>query len=156
MPFSHSVALQVLCVRANREMHRYFTEESRPYPPPVNTYVIGPCTGGFAAAALSCSQTLTDLVSNGVEAVLAAFRTALRSFLVGQSLSRVKSKQPNNSWSAAVSTQGDIDLEQLLNEFTNTKVRDFEKDSPRYGRLMQLRHFVTRPFGLVPSRLVKQ
>ena len=41
----------------------------------------------FAAAALSCSHTLPDLVSNGVEAVLAAFRTALKSFLVGRSLS---------------------------------------------------------------------
>jgi hypothetical protein len=113
-------------VRANGETHRYFAEESRPYPPPANTYVVGPCTGGFAAAAVSCSQTLPDLVSNGVEAALAAFRTALRSFLVGQSLSsRVQSKQPNKSWSAALSAQGDIDLELMLNDYKNTKVRHF-------------------------------
>src|SRR5271155_5043972 len=108
------------CVCVLMVKHRYFTEGSRPYPPPTNTYVIGPCTGGFAAAAVSCSQTLPDLVSNGVEAVLAAFRTALRSFLVGQSLSsRVQSTQPSKSWSAALSAQGDIDLEQMLNEYAN-------------------------------------
>ncbi|PGG97986.1 hypothetical protein AJ80_09608 [Polytolypa hystricis UAMH7299] len=104
----------------------YFSENSRQFPPPANTYVIGSCTGGFAAAAVSWSQTLPDLVSNGVEAVLVAFRTALRSFLVGQSLSpRRQSTQPNKSWSAVLSVQGDSDLRELLKEYTSTKVTPF-------------------------------
>ncbi|ELR10234.1 hypothetical protein GMDG_04622 [Pseudogymnoascus destructans 20631-21] len=102
----------------------YFTEGSKPYPPPPGTYVIGPCTGGFAAAAISCSQSLSDLVSNGVHAVLAAFSAALRSFLVGQSLlPRAKSTQtqPNKSWSAVLIAQGDISVEKMVQEYTNIK-----------------------------------
>lgn len=65
--------------------------------------------------------------------MLAAFRTALRSFLVGQSLlSRVQSTQmqPNKSWSATLSAQGDIDLKQMVTEYTNTKVRSFQQQIP--------------------------
>lgn len=102
---------------------RYFTKDSRPFPPPANTYVIGPCTGGFAATAVSCSHTLPDLVSNGVQTVLAAFRTALRSFLVGQSLSsQGQSTQPNKSWSVALSAQGDVDLDHILKEYSTARV----------------------------------
>lgn len=117
-------------VRVDRNfLYRYFTEDSRPYPPPpANTFVIGPCTGGFAAAAVSCSQTLPDLVSNGVQAVLVAFKTALRSFLVGQSLLlRAKSTktQSSHSWSVTLSSPVDIDIEQVVNEYKDTKVREF-------------------------------
>ena len=125
-PFSFG--LQILEQHADDETHRYFTEDSRSFPPPVNTYVIGPCTGGFAAAALSCSQTLPDLVSNGVEAILAAFRTAFRSFSVGQSLSS-RTTQRNKSWSAALSPQGDLDIQQLLIEYKSSRVRNLKKAS---------------------------
>lgn len=108
------------------EFYSHFTEDSRSFPPPPNTYIIGPCTGGFAAAALSCSQTLPDLVSNGIEAVLAAFRTALKSLLVGQSLSS-RSPQRNKSWSVALSPQGNVDFQEILGEYEENKVRrDFD------------------------------
>ncbi|KAL9612230.1 MAG: hypothetical protein Q9167_003179, partial [Letrouitia subvulpina] len=105
----------------------YFTEDSRPFPSLVDTYVIGLCTGGFAAAAVSCSQNLPDLVTKGVQAVLAAFRTALRSLIVGHSLSsRGQSTQPDQSWSVAISAQGDVDIDQMLSEYetTSTARRD--------------------------------
>ncbi|KAK3303871.1 polyketide synthase [Chaetomium strumarium] len=76
---------------------------ARAYPSPGGTYVIGPCTGGFAAAAVSCSQTLTDLVPLAIEAALAAFRTALCSWLAGQDISpTVQSEEADaaKSWSA--------------------------------------------------------
>ena len=108
---------------AEKEGNRYFAEVSRQYPSPYNTYVIGPCTGGFAAAAVSWSQTLLDLVPNGVQAVLVAFRTALQSFLVGRSLSSLtRSTQSNKSWSAALSARSEIDLKQLLNEYAKSQV----------------------------------
>lgn len=111
-------------MHSDNEIHRYFSEDSRPFPPLAKTYVMGPCTGGFAAAAVSCSQTLLALVENGVQAVLAAFRTALRSFIVGQSLSpRLQSTQPNNSWSAAIKAQGDNNVEQMLDNYASAKVR---------------------------------
>ena len=41
---------------------------------------MGLCTGSFAAAAISTSQTVAELLPAAVEAVLVAFRTGLRSF----------------------------------------------------------------------------
>ncbi|GAB1317688.1 hypothetical protein MFIFM68171_07898 [Madurella fahalii] len=77
---------------------------TRPYPSPCNTYVVGPCTGGFAAAAVSCSQALPDLVPLAVEAALAAFRTALCSWLAGQNITSSPLREDAvESWSAAVS-----------------------------------------------------
>lgn len=76
---------------------------ARSYPSPCSTYVIGPCTGGFAAAAVSCSQTLPDLVPVAVEASLAAFRTALCSWLAGQNISSPLQEDAAKSWSAAIS-----------------------------------------------------
>ncbi|KAH9210389.1 polyketide synthase [Leptodontidium sp. 2 PMI_412] len=130
----------------------YFTEGSKPYPPPPNTYVIGPCTGGFAAAAISCSQSLSDLVSNGVRAVLAAFSAALRSFLVGQSLlPRAKSTQtqPNKSWSAVLNAQGDISLEEMVQEYTNIKTTTLS------GRPSVLQDFLTTNVHRVKSQYLE-
>ena len=115
-----------LCMHAKRKLHRYFSEGSKQYHSPYSTYVVGPCTGGFAAAAVSWSQTVPDLVHNGVRAALAAFRTALKSFLVGQSLSlRMSSTQPNKSWSVALSARGEIGVRQLLGEYAKSQVKFF-------------------------------
>ena len=62
--------------RAN-DHPRYYGEGSRPFPSADNTYLVGICTGSFAAAAISTSQTLSELIPAGVEAVLVAFRTGL-------------------------------------------------------------------------------
>lgn len=58
---------------------RYYGEDSRPYPSASNSYAIGLCTGSFAAAAISTSQTLSELIPAALEAVLVAFRTGLAS-----------------------------------------------------------------------------
>ncbi|KAF2230556.1 polyketide synthase [Viridothelium virens] len=110
----------LLSVHEVAQFIEYYGDGSRSYPSPSNTYVIGPCTGGFAAAAISCSQNLPDVIPNGVEAVTAAFRTALRSYLIGDGLSRAQSTQ-SKSWSAALSAQGDLDIEGMLNEYAKTK-----------------------------------
>ena len=63
-------------------MISYYGEGSRPYPSACSSYVIGLCTGSFAAAAISTSQTLSELLPAAIEAVLAAFRTGLCSMEV--------------------------------------------------------------------------
>ncbi|KAL9594396.1 MAG: hypothetical protein Q9219_007055 [cf. Caloplaca sp. 3 TL-2023] len=117
----------LLSVHEMAQTVEYFTEDSVPFPPLDNTFIIGLCTGGFAAAALSCSQTISELISNGVHAVLAAFRTALWSFLVGRSLSsRTQSANLDTAWSAAVSAVGEASLDTMLDEYTSTNasIRD--------------------------------
>ncbi|KAF2655735.1 polyketide synthase [Lophiostoma macrostomum CBS 122681] len=130
----------------------YYGSGSKSYPSPSNTFVVGPCTGGFAAAAISCSQSLPDIIPNGVEAAKAAFRTALRSFLVGQSLSRIQAAQPK-SWSVVLNAQKDEDLEEILKEYTSTQtplqqsplwISATGKATTLSGRPLILQDFVTK------------
>ena len=58
---------------------RYYGEDSRPYPAAANSYAIGLCTGSFAAAAISTSQTISELIPAALEAFLVSFRTGLAS-----------------------------------------------------------------------------
>nr|BAW18768.1 topopyrone polyketide synthase [Phoma sp. BAUA 2861] len=54
----------------------HFTAPERQYPS-ADTRLIGLCTGLLTAAAVSCSQSLTDLIPLAVHTVLIAFRTGL-------------------------------------------------------------------------------
>jgi hypothetical protein len=107
---------------SDTHMLRYYGSGSKSFPSPANTFVLGPCTGGFAAAAISCSQSLADVIPNGIEATIAAFKTALCSFLVGRSLSRVQAMQPK-SWSVALNVPKDVEIEDMLREYTPVQVR---------------------------------
>lgn len=74
-------------------------EES--YPSPEHTYLLGLCTGSFAAAAISSSRSIADLIPAGVEAVIHAFRTGLHSFRLRRDLDLSQSST-RKSWSAVV------------------------------------------------------
>ncbi|KAL9085529.1 MAG: hypothetical protein Q9165_007574 [Trypethelium subeluteriae] len=154
----------LLSVHEVAQFIEFYGDGSRSYPSRSNTYVIGPCTGGFAAAAISCSQNLPELIPNGVEAVTAAFRTALRSYLIGDGLSRAHPTQ-SRSWSAALSAQGDLDIEGMLNEYAKTKtpLRDSTlwlsattpgKATTLSGRPSVLQDFVTTNSNRLKSRFL--
>ncbi|OAQ69673.2 polyketide synthase [Pochonia chlamydosporia 170] len=89
-----------LCVYEIAQFIVRYSSDSNSYPLPTRTCIIGSCTGAFAAAAISCSQTLPELIPVAVEASLAAFRTALCSWLAGQYES--SQQATGTSWSAAV------------------------------------------------------
>ena len=91
------------------------------YPTPENTYILGLCTGSFAAAAISTSQTIVELIPAGVEAVIHAFWTGLHSFKLQRDLERSPSPTPR-SWSAVVALpeQRAVDL---IETFVVGKVR---------------------------------
>lgn len=99
---------------------RYFGAGSRPYPDIVNTYLVGVCTGSFAASAISTSQTLSELIPAGVEAVLVAFRTALLSFVLRHDLEQPISGIPK-SWSVVVSASHS-EAVSLIENFCEAKV----------------------------------
>jgi hypothetical protein len=103
--------------------HRFFSEGSRPYPSAVNTYVVGLCTGSFAAAAISTSQTLSELIPAGIEAVLVAFRTAHRSFLIRDDIEKPLPGAPR-SWSAVVSAQEE-QMNELIEAYSLARVHSF-------------------------------
>jgi len=81
--------------------HREFEDSARPYPLPNNTYVLGVCTGSVAAAAVSCSSSLSELLPLAVQASLIAFRLGLCALDVRDRL--VKSaEERRRSWSVVV------------------------------------------------------
>jgi iterative type I PKS product template protein len=59
--------------------------------------VTGLCTGAFAAAAISCSRSALDLVSLGVSAVTAAFRTGMHVTDVANRI--IPRHEADQSWS---------------------------------------------------------
>lgn len=92
------------------------------YPVPGNTYILGLCTGTFATAAISTSQTVAELIPTGVEAVIHAFRTGLHSFKLQRDLERSLSPTPK-SWSAVVALP-EQRAADLIENYVVEKVRD--------------------------------
>ncbi|KAI5463837.1 hypothetical protein BGZ63DRAFT_423145 [Mariannaea sp. PMI_226] len=80
----------------------FYSRDGRQYPTPQDTYCLGVCAGSFAAAAISCSHSLTELIPLAVEVAIVAFRTSLRSLntrcdIVGSD------QHGKGSWSVVVS-----------------------------------------------------
>ncbi|KAK4553130.1 hypothetical protein LTR86_009857 [Recurvomyces mirabilis] len=67
-----------------------------------SSVLVGICTGAFAAAAVSTTQTLPDLVSTGVLSTLAAFEAGLHSLFVQRDIA-VGTRDDPDSWSFIVS-----------------------------------------------------
>ncbi|KAL8725152.1 MAG: hypothetical protein Q9166_007527 [cf. Caloplaca sp. 2 TL-2023] len=83
----------LLCVY---QLGRFINSDT--YPDTANSYLIGVCTGSFAATAISSSRTMTELVPAGVEAVLVAFRTGLHSLKMQRDIEPL-SFEGSRSWS---------------------------------------------------------
>ncbi|PYI09332.1 ketoacyl-synt-domain-containing protein [Aspergillus sclerotiicarbonarius CBS 121057] len=105
----------LLCATQLGQFIRHFGQGARAYPAPENTYLVGACTGAFAVAAIATSQTLAELVPAAVEAVIVAFRTALRSMVLRTDLDPwVDGKQ--KAWSAILGT-GEDEAESAIEKF---------------------------------------
>lgn len=100
---------------------RYHDHGSRPYPSGSDTTVLGLCTGSLAAAAISTSPTVVELLPAAVEAVLIAFRIGLRSIEIRDDIERV-SKNNSSTWSVIVAMEED-QASRELSAFSAAKVR---------------------------------
>ncbi|KAH8691020.1 hypothetical protein GQ44DRAFT_796974 [Phaeosphaeriaceae sp. PMI808] len=104
----------LLCVyQLGRVIH------SDSYPDASKSCVLGVCTGMFAAAAVSASQNMAELVPVGVEAALAAFRTGLYSLKMQRDIEPV-SDDDVQSWSFITSLTESQAL-KALEEFAANK-----------------------------------
>ncbi|ATY66936.1 Beta-ketoacyl synthase [Cordyceps militaris] len=110
----------------------------RPFPSPESSYLLGICTGSFAASAICVSQSIPEVVVAGVEATIAAFRTALRSFLQRGIITTAG----NRPWSAVVSRDKLVD--KLIEKFT-------EDNKPYHSKLSNLYISATTPFTATVS-----
>ncbi|KGQ04250.1 Conidial yellow pigment biosynthesis polyketide synthase [Beauveria bassiana D1-5] len=114
----------------------------KPFPSPENSYLLGICTGSFAASAVCVSQSIHEVVVAGVEATIAAFRTALRSFLQRGLITTTG----NKPWSAVVSR--DKPVKELIEKFTNDNLTFWK---PYHSKLSNLYISATTPFNATVS-----
>lgn len=81
--------------------YSYYGRDGRQYPSPQETYCLGICAGAFAAAAISASPSLSELVNIASETVIFAFRTALHSFSIKKDTVG-NNEEHGRSWSVII------------------------------------------------------
>ena len=99
----------------------YYEEAGRQYPSPSQVYLVGLCTGTLAAAAISSSTSLSELLPAAVHTVQVAFRLGL----CGQELrDRIHTPDPSagQEWSAVFFGLDEASAAAAISEFSNLKV----------------------------------
>ncbi|KHN96135.1 polyketide synthase [Metarhizium album ARSEF 1941] len=102
-------------------IHHYGGYGTFEYPSEANTCIISSCAGNFTAAAASCSQSTAQFVPLAVEAALAAFRTGLKSFLLGGTLV-AEGNVGSRTWSVSVLPTTGATVDELLGTFTESSI----------------------------------
>lgn len=105
---------------------RQHSEGGFSYPTSQHSKLLGLCTGTFAAAAISCSQDLVQLIPAAVHAVVVALHTGLRS--QQESLS-VDSKTLPPQYSMVVLGASESEIVPLLERFNLRNVSPIKHDS---------------------------
>lgn len=93
---------------------------SEDYPSPSKTRIVGSCTGLLAAAAVSSSQNLVELLPAAVEAVRIAFRIGVFVTEVRDEIEQRTENAP--SWSAVISGIQESDANSILSKFHDENV----------------------------------
>ncbi|KAL4816998.1 putative sterigmatocystin biosynthesis polyketide synthase [Aspergillus spinulosporus] len=97
LPSAFQTALS--CITQIGLFMRQFDEPCVPYPHANDSYVLGVCTGSLAAAAISCSTSLSELLPIAVQTVLVAFRLGLWAQKVRDNL-EISEYNQTRHWSA--------------------------------------------------------
>jgi Starter unit:ACP transacylase in aflatoxin biosynthesis len=87
---------------------------------PWETFLVGLCTGLFAATAIASSPSLSELVPIGVQVVLMAFRTGGHIAALANHLQ--KGPQLSDSWTYVVPGAGETVVTSMLAEFHKANV----------------------------------
>jgi hypothetical protein len=113
--------LRQMCISMHvlKGPHSHFTGAGRQYPT-TDTRLIGLCTGWLTAAAISCSQSITDLIPLAVHTVLVAFRTGL---LVAEVRDRIEAPRGSpETWSVLAPGLKPYDAVPIVHRFNKDKV----------------------------------
>ncbi|KAJ6043159.1 type I iterative polyketide synthase [Penicillium canescens] len=98
---------------------RIHSEGGLVYPTASDTHLLGLCTGAFAAAAISCSRSLVELLPAAVQTVLVAFRTGLCAGRIGHCIE--PTAIGSREWSMLISGMETQTTQDALREFSATK-----------------------------------
>lgn len=85
---------------------------------PTASRLVGLCTGAFAAAAISCSNTLFDVARMGVQAVIVAFRIGMHV----HRRARILGHPTRGCWSLVVSSMEEEAAKQILTDLYTAQV----------------------------------
>ncbi|KAM0813241.1 putative Polyketide synthase [Seiridium cardinale] len=93
-----------------------FEDPAKSYPTLNDSYVLGVCTGSLAAAAISSSSSLSDLLPLAVQTVLVAFRLGLRALELRDRL-ELSVEHRDQPWSAVVAGLAPKVAAEAIREF---------------------------------------
>lgn len=102
-------------------LNSYYGDLGHEYPSSNKSFIIGLCTGQLAAAAVSSSKTVGELIPVGVETVVLALRLGI-SVMKVQEL--VESSKSGSSWSVLVSGMREQEAQELIEQFAEKNVSD--------------------------------
>ena len=103
----------------------FFQDHPSQYIIPSNTVLVGLCTGLLAAAAVSASQNVLDLIANALNIVRVAFRIGVKVNGAAERLSATRDAEVSQSWSRlVVGAQKDASISEVA-QFNKTQVRSF-------------------------------
>lgn len=110
----------MISVRAKQCLSHY-TATGQSYPSPFQTRLVGLCTGLLTATAVSCCQTITDLIPLAAHTVLVALRTGL---CVSEVRDRIEPPSGSSSaWSALIPGLAGDTAASVLTRFNEDKVQ---------------------------------
>ena len=90
------------------------------YPSKSNTHIVGSCTGLLAAAVISSSRSLVDLLPVAVEVVRIAFRIGS---LVNEGRDQIEhASSQSSSWSVVLPGLSELDAVRIIKEFHESSV----------------------------------
>lgn len=112
---------------------RQFEDPTTLYPSLNDSYVLGVCTGSLAAAAISCSSSLSDLLPLAVQTVLVAFRLGLRALELRDRL-ELSVEHRSQPWSTVVSG--------LTTEVATEAIRTFCVENVRQSTLVSRKSLI--------------
>jgi noranthrone synthase len=99
-------------------VHREFESHGKAFPRGEDSFVLGLCTGSLAAAAVSSSSSLSELLPLAVQTVLISLRLGLRTVTMRDRI-ETSSQHRSGSWSAAVVGMDSVTANAVIEKFFN-------------------------------------
>lgn len=104
-------------------LNSHYGDLGHAYPRGNENFIVGLCTGQLAAAAVSSSRTVGELIPVGVETVVLALRLGTCVLKVQELVEPSKSA---SSWSVLVSGMRENEAQDLIQQFAKKNVRSTE------------------------------
>lgn len=114
----------------------YYGDLGHAYPSVNESFIIGLCTGQLAAAAVSSSRTVGELIPVAIETVVLALRLGVCVLKIQE---LVESNKSVSSWSVLVSGIREQEAQELIQKYAEKNVSFYLGRNPKRQELMHFR-----------------